>query len=201
MPYAADGRIGQDPIPGGIAITDEQYQQALAGMRAGLHVQIVAGAFFVGPLPVVDPEPDPEPTPDEIKAQRLALNNGAYEAATGALTADYPQLEKDTWPTQDQECTAWLADPVGAVTPWVDLAAIERGIGREEYMRRTLIKSRQFKLLSAFLTGRRQRYEGLIKADQVPELDYELTPEIIAQLQQIAVEGMTLPAAELKEVL
>lgn len=201
MPYAADGRLSHDPIQGGIEITEQQYQQGLAGMQAGEHVQIVDGQFVVGPLPVVEPEPDPEPSPDEIKAQRLALNNGAYEAATGALTADYPQLEKDTWPTQDQECTAWLADPIGAVTPWIDLAAAERGIDREEYMRRTLIKSRQFKLLSAFLTGRRQRYEGMIKADQVSELDYALTPEIIAQLQQIARDGMTLPAAELKGVL
>ena len=201
MPYAADGVISHAPIDGGIEISEQEYRRALAGMQAGEHVQIVDGQFVVGPLPEPEPEPEPEPTPDEIKALRLALNNGAYEAATGAHTADYPQLEKDTWPTQDQECTAWLTDPVGAVTPWVDLAAVERGIDREEYMRRTLIKSRQFKLLSAFLTGRRQRYEGLIKADQVPELDYELTPEIIAQLQQIAVDGMTLPAAELKGVM
>lgn len=141
---------------------------------------------------------DPVELPQE---QKLQMNNAAYERATGSLTADYPQMEKDTWPTQDQECALWLVDPTGAATPWIDLAATERGIGREEYMRRTLIKSRQFKLLSAFLTGRRQRYEGLIKSNQTPELDYELTPEIIAQLQQIAVDGMTLPATELKGVL
>lgn len=145
--------------------------------------------------------PEPADPPMLTAEQKLQLNNGAYEAATWALTADYPQMEKDTWPTQDQESAAWLADPVGAVTPWIDLAAAELAIDREEYMRRTLIKSRQFKLLSAFLTGRRQRYEGMIKADQAPELDYELTPEIIAQLQQIAVDGMTLPAAELKAAL
>jgi len=133
--------------------------------------------------------------------QKLQLNNGAYEAATWALTADYPEMEKDTWPTQDQESAAWLDSPAGAETPWIDRAALERGIAREEYLRRTLVKSRQFKLLSAFLTGRRQRYEGLIKAGQSPELDYALTPEIIAQLQQIAADGMTLPAAELKAAL
>lgn len=201
MPYAADGQISHAPIDGGIEISEQEYQQALAGMQTGEHVQIINGGLFVGPLPDMEPEPEPEPTQEDLRAWRLLANNSAYEQATRALTADYPQMEKDTWPTQDQECTAWLNDPVGAVTPWVDLAAVERGISREEYMRRTLIKSRQFKLLSAFLTGRRQRYEGLIKADQVPELDYELTPEIIAQLQQIAVDGMTQTVAELKGVL
>ncbi|WFS20636.1 hypothetical protein P9K38_09970 [Pseudomonas sp. 905_Psudmo1] len=201
MPYAADGRIGRDPIEGGIEITEQQYRQGLDGVLSGEHVQIINGEFFVGALPEPEPEPEPEPTPEEIEAQRLLANNAAYEDATRAQTADYPQSEKDTWTTQDQQTAAWLADPIGAVTPWIDLAAAERGIDREEYMRRTLIKSRQFKLLSAFLTGRRQRYEGMIKADQVSELDYALTPEIIAQLQQIARDGMTLPAAELKGVL
>lgn len=145
----------------------------------------------------------PEPAdPVQLSVeQKLQLNNTAYERATGALTTDYPDMEKDTWPTQDQESAAWLDKPAGAETPWIDRAALERGIDREEYLRRTLVKSRQFKLLSAFLTGRRQRYEGLIKAGQEPELDYELTPEIIAQLQQIALDGMTLPAAELREAL
>src|SRR5690606_3784735 len=75
---------------------------------------------------------------------RLSGNNSAYEAATKALTADYPQLEKDTWPTQDKESRAWVASPVDAVTPWVDRAANERGIDREEYLRRTLVKAEQF---------------------------------------------------------
>lgn len=132
---------------------------------------------------------------------RIADNNTAYESATKALTADYPQLEKDTWPTQNEQAAAWVADPEGAVTPWIDLAARERGIGREEYLRRTLVKAEQFKILSAFLTGRRQRYEDEIKAGGDPLLDYALTPAVLAQLQQVAIDGMSLPAAELRGVL
>ncbi|MBZ9668074.1 hypothetical protein H3221_025390 [Pseudomonas sp. LMG 31766] len=201
MPYAADGRLSRDPIDGGIEITEQQYQQGLAGMLSGEHVQIVGGAFFVGPVPVVEPEPDPEPTPEEIEAQRLALNNGAYETATTALTANYPQLEKDTWPTQDVESTAWLLDPVGASTPWIDRAAAVRGIDREEYLRRTLVKARQFVIMSAWLTGRRQGYEDVIKAGGDPVLDYQLPGEVLLELQAVQQTVMTAPTAQLREAL
>lgn len=200
MPYAAEGRLSHDPIEGGIEITEQQYQQGLAGMQAGEHVQIVGGAFFVGPLPVVEPEPEPGPTPDEIKAQRLALNNGAYEAATGALTADYPQLEKDTWPTQDAESRAWLDNPA-APTPWIDRAAAVRGIERDEYLRRTLLKARQFVIMSAWLTGRRQGYEDAIRAGGNPELDYLLPPEVWQELAALQQTVMGTPTEELKEAL
>ncbi|YCH23171.1 hypothetical protein M1D96_06605 [Pseudomonas sp. D1-3] len=140
-------------------------------------------------------------SPAASKSDQLAANNMAYSTATLAMTADYPQLEKDTWPTQNEQAAAWVADPEGAVTPWIDMAARERGIDREEYLRRTLVKADQFKILSAFLTGRRQRYEDEIKAGGDPVLDYALTPAVLAQLQQVAIDGMSLPAAELRGVL
>ncbi|MBN7822402.1 hypothetical protein [Bowmanella yangjiangensis] len=201
MPYAAEGRIGQDPIPGGIAITDEQYQQALAGQLDGLHVQIIDGVFFVGPKPEPEPEPDPEPTPEQLLAQRLLASNSQYEQATAALTADYPQLEKDTWPTQDAESSAWLLDPLGASTPWIDRAAAVRGLDREEYLRRTLVKARQFVIMSAWLTGRRQGYEDAIKDGSDPVLDYQLPVEVLLELQAVQQTVMTAPTAQLKEAL
>ncbi|WP_278397758.1 hypothetical protein [Stutzerimonas kunmingensis] len=132
---------------------------------------------------------------------RITANSAAYEAATRALTADYPQLEKDTWPTQNEEASAWVAYPVGAATPWIDRAAAERGIDREEYIRRTLIKARQFKVMSSFLTGRRQRYDDQIKAGGDPVLDYALTPEVLAELKQIAEAIMSTPATGLQDAL
>lgn len=142
-----------------------------------------------------------EDTSKALRTSRLSSNTTAYNEATMALTADYPQLEKDTWPTQNEEASAWVADPVGAATPWIDRAAAERGIEREEYIRRTLIKARQFKVMSAFLTGRRQRYEDQIKAGNDPVLDYALTPEVLAELQQITETIMSTPAAGLQEAL
>lgn len=140
---------------------------------------------------------DPEVASAEMQRARLQANNAAYSAATVAITANYPQLEKDTWPTQDQEAAAWLVS-ADAQTPWIDRAAAERGIDREEYLRRTIVKSRQFKLLSSFLTGRRQKYEDQIKAGGDPVPDYALTPELLAELQQIAVTGMTASTESLR---
>lgn len=137
----------------------------------------------------------------KARAASIAANNQAYNAATDQLTADYPQREKDTWPTQNAEADAWVADPSGAVTPWIDRAASERGLEREEYIRRTLIKARQFIVMSSFLTGRRQRYEDLIKAGENPELDFTLTPEVMAQLQQVAVTVSTTSATDMKAAL
>lgn len=133
--------------------------------------------------------------------ERTTANNAAYTAATAALTADYPQLEKDTWPTQNEQAAAWVADPVNASTPWIDRAAAERGIDREEYLRRTLVKAEQFKILSAFLTGRRQRYEDQIKAGGGAVLDYALTPEIMGELQQVAERIMATATADLQAAL
>lgn len=136
-----------------------------------------------------------------LRASRLQANNSAYESATRSLTADYPQLEKDTWPTQNEEAAAWVADPTNASTPWIDRAAAEREIDREEYLRRTIIKAQQFKVMSSFLTGRRQKYEDAIKAGGDPVLDYALTPEVLLELQTIANSVMTTPADELQGVL
>jgi hypothetical protein len=132
---------------------------------------------------------------------RITSNNSAYEAATKALTADYPQLEKDTWPTQNEQAAAWVADPTNASTPWIDRAAAERGIAREEYLRRTLVKAEQFKILSAFLTGRRQRYEDQIKAGGDPVLDYALTEEVQMALYQASQTIMETAAADLQGAL
>ncbi|PAV48509.1 hypothetical protein CK486_08655 [Pseudomonas sp. HAR-UPW-AIA-41] len=69
MPYAANGQISHDPLPGGVEISEAQYQQAMAGMLEGLHVQIVDGGLFVGELPV---PPAPEPTAEQLYMQRRA---------------------------------------------------------------------------------------------------------------------------------
>ena len=200
MPYAAEGRISRSPIEGGLEITEQQYAEALTGMLDGMVVSI-EGGFSVA-LPV-EPEPPrpPEPTAEELRMLRLNRNNAAYEGATLAITADYPQLEKDTWPTQDKESKAWLAKPDTALTPWIDRAALTRGIDRVEYLRRTLAKAQQFEMVSSFLTGTRQKYEDQIKAGGDPELDYAIPPSLYAEMQTKALMIMTASIADLKEHL
>lgn len=59
MPYAHNGQISTSPIPDGIEITDDQYQQALAGMLAGKVVDIGSGFALVDPPKPADPPPQP----------------------------------------------------------------------------------------------------------------------------------------------
>lgn len=142
----------------------------------------------------------PPQSEQALKVKRLAANNYSYEAATRAITADYPQLEKDTWPTQDKESKAWMADPDNALTPWIDRAAITRGIDRAEYLRRTLAKAQQFEMVSSYLTGTRQKYEDQIKAGGDPVLDYSIPVSLLAEMQAQALLIMSATVAELQEL-
>ncbi|MFU0503999.1 hypothetical protein [Pseudaminobacter sp. NGMCC 1.201702] len=65
--FAAEGRVSQAAIEGGIEISEEQYQAALAGMLAGKLVSVDGGFAVIDP-PQPEPEPEPEPlTLDEVK--------------------------------------------------------------------------------------------------------------------------------------
>jgi hypothetical protein len=91
MPYAADGQISHAPIDGGIEISEQEYQQALAGMQDGEHVQIINGGLFVGPLPEPEPEPEPEGPPDwpAVIAERR------WEVEVGGITINGMRVETD----------------------------------------------------------------------------------------------------------
>lgn len=109
-------------------------------------------------------------------AAAIALNNAAYEAAIESLTTGYPPSEIATWERQRAESLAWHLDNA-AVTPWIDVAALARGIPRADYLARTYAKATQFAQASAYLTGLRQRYETAIKAASDPAAvitDYSL---------------------------
>lgn len=114
------------------------------------------------------------------KAQALSatliVNNEAYEAAIASLTAGYPPSEIATWERQRAESLAWYAADTAA-TPWIDVAAMARGIPRADYLARTYAKVAEFAQASAYLTGLRQRFETEIKAAADPSavvMDYSL---------------------------
>lgn len=70
MPYAANGSISTDDFEGSIRITDEQYREALDGMRNGLQVSIHDG-FNIGPAPIPIVLPEPIPTREELVAAAM----------------------------------------------------------------------------------------------------------------------------------
>lgn len=114
----------------------------------------------------------------EAFASATTRNNDGYESAIAAMTAAYPSSEIATWERQRAEAVAWEADNA-ALTPWLDIAALARGIDREAFISKTLEKASLFALASAYLTGTRQRYEGEVNKAALPtlltmEFDYTL---------------------------
>lgn len=65
MPYAAENKISQSPIEGGVEITQEQYREALAGMLAGKIVSVENGFELVDPPEPEKPEPETPVEPEE----------------------------------------------------------------------------------------------------------------------------------------
>lgn len=119
---------------------------------------------------------------DKARAAATAANNSAYESAIALMTADYPPAEIQTWERQRAEALAWAEDPA-ADTPWINLAAMARGLDRDEYLSRTLAKVGAFAQASAWLTGRRQGIDDAISAAssaaevQAVVIDYSLPGE------------------------
>lgn len=145
-----------------VEITKELHMQLLDGQSSG---KVISSDSEGRPILV---ERD-KISIEEMKLSLYKLNNSKYEDAITLHTSAYPQSEKDTWPTQDREIKAWVNDPENASTPWIDAAATVRGVSRDDYLQRTLVKTQQFEQLSAYLTGLRQRYEDLIKASTTHE--------------------------------
>lgn len=139
-----------------VEITKEEHMLLLDGQSVGKRIVSdgTGKPTLVGPI---------ARTLDELKTFKLLKNNKTYEEKVTFYTSSYPQMEKDTWPTQAREIMAWQADSA-ASTPWIDIASTARGIAREDYIQRTLNKLQQFEQLSANLTGLRQKYEDQIKS-------------------------------------
>ena len=170
MPYAKNDQISQSPIEGGIEITQEQYQEALAGMLGGKVVSIDGGFAVIDPPEPETPEPEPL-TFEQMQEAKVASINAAFSMAAAALTDGYPPAEQLTWPVQQAEAQAWGADP-NAPTPYLDGLASARGISPEDMRALTLAQVQLFMAASQQLVGTRQRLRDLVWAATTPaELD------------------------------
>lgn len=116
-------------------------------------------------------------SPAELIASAHARINAAYIAAVNALTAGYPETEIASWPKQEAEARALVADGE-AVTPWIDAAATARGITREAFAALILANADLFAPAHAALTGHRQALRDAIDA-----LGSEPTKEQLDEIQ------------------
>lgn len=111
------------------------------------------------------PLPAQLPAPSELAAelrQALALE---YDQRMQIIAAGYPTSERESWPVQMEEARALVADPAAA-TPWIDAAALARGLDRQVLAERICAKDDAYRQIHGALTGTRQRIEDLIDAAQ-----------------------------------
>lgn len=109
------------------------------------------------PLPA-----EQRPAAEIAAALRQALA-AEYRKHIQIIAAGYPLSERESWPVQTEEARALQVDPA-AVTPWIDAAALARGLDRLELADRIRAKDDAYRQVHGLLTGTRQRIEDQIDA-------------------------------------
>jgi hypothetical protein len=84
-----------------------------------------------------------------------------YRRRMQVIAAGYPLSERESWPVQTEEAMALEANPAAA-TPWIDAAALARGLDRAVLAKRILAKDAKYRQIHGELTGTRQRIEDQI---------------------------------------
>ncbi len=137
------------------------------------HGSEIFGRAVAGEFGSIAPyEAPPGPDLDELVARKLDDINTAFSAAAGALLAGYPIEERLTWPTQQAEALAWLADS-NAPTPYLDGLAVQRGITAQDMRERTLQAVQAWTAASQQLVGTRQALRDAVLAVEQAELSAE----------------------------
>ena len=104
---------------------------------------------------------------DDIRAEQLAVINAEARRQASALTAGYPDFERQTWPTQEREALAWQVN-ASTPTPYLDGIATARGIAPEDMRAKTLEAVLAFRGASQYLVGTRQALRDAIYAATTP---------------------------------
>jgi hypothetical protein len=103
------------------------------------------------------------PTTGEMIAAAHSRINGAYESAVNALTAGYPDTEIASWPKQEGEARAYLANNA-ALTPWIDGAAALRGLAKADLVALIIGNADALAPIHGAMTGKRQSLRDAIDA-------------------------------------
>lgn len=109
------------------------------------------------PLPA-----EQRPAPEIAASLRQALA-AEYRKHIQIIAAGYPLSERESWPVQTEEARALESDAT-AGTPWIDAAALARGLDRVVLAKRILAKDSKYRQIHGELTGTRQRIEDQIDA-------------------------------------
>lgn len=91
-----------------------------------------------------------------------------YDARVQALASGYSQYERESWPVQTAEATAYSIDPL-TPTPWLDAASAARGIDKAALAARVIAMDAAYRQIHGALTGHRQKLWDQINAAQTTD--------------------------------
>lgn len=105
---------------------------------------------------------------EDTKISILKNLNSEYETRVQNLALGYSSFERESWPVQTAEATAYSADPL-APTPWLDAASAARGIDKAELAARVIAMDTAYRQIHGALTGHRQKLWDQIYAAQTAD--------------------------------
>lgn len=139
-----------------VEITAEHHAALIDGQSLGKRIVTDANGYPV----LADPPPL---TVAEMKSNKLAEINARCESEIAAISAGYPASEVLSWPKQESESRAFVAN-ASAVTPLLDALAAARGIPKAELASRVIAKADLFAQVSGAIIGKRQALEDQVNA-------------------------------------
>lgn len=107
--------------------------------------------------------PPPGPSLADAKAAKSTEILTGSDAAMNAITSTYSANEKLSWPKQEAEAKALLADP-NAPAPLLRGIADTRGIALTVLRDNVLANVEASEALTALILGTQQKYEDMVKA-------------------------------------
>lgn len=116
---------------------------------------------------ILNIEPEFTPTVDMgeyvtfIKPVLIKRVNAEFAKALDTVTDAYPMQEQQTWPLQEAEAKAYVADNTAA-TPMLDNIASLRGVDKDILVSKIIEKSNAFQTLTSKAIGYRQKLEDEI---------------------------------------
>lgn len=152
---------------GAFAVVDD-FAPVPSGLPVAPPEDIPAGMIVVASdsdwLLIAEPVKDIDSAKSKSQAEVVVQ----YEQRVQALSFGYSQYERESWPVQITEATAYTSDPE-AMTPWLDAASAARGIDKAELAARVIAMDTAYRQIHGALTGHRQKLWDQIYAAQTAD--------------------------------
>jgi len=140
----------------GIVIDDIWY--SMTEVKTWSKSKLALAGIAVTEPEIIEPVPL---TLTELKAQKIAEINYAFEQSMNQLKSGYPQDEILTWSKQESEARAYLADN-NAETPLLDGYVIVKSVTKTNLANAIIAKADMFATICGQLVGKRQYLEDII---------------------------------------